>query len=445
VAVVVAREVVGEVREKLRQKDESLLQDPQAHTMQALVLEVERRLRDLGTARPHRVINATGVLIHTNLGRSPLSAGAVEHLARVAASYSDLEFDLERGSRGSRHDHTVRLLRLLTGAEDAMVVNNNAAAVLLALTALARGREVLISRGELVEIGGSFRIPDILEHSGARLREVGTTNRTHLRDYENALGPDVGLILRVHASNYRIEGFTSEVSLRDLTALGRRSGLPVLVDLGSGAFLDVGTAGVRPEPVVSAVVAEGPDLVTFSGDKLLGGPQAGIIVGERGALARLRQNPLARAVRIDKLMLAALQATLSAYLDEDRARREIPVLRMLFADPKEVRARAERLAGAVRAALRDPSPQVMVDDTEAAVGGGALPLEGLATSVVALDPRPHTTAARLERALRHVRPALLGRIRGDHVLLDLRSVAVEEEGLIPGLVHEAWSAVMQGA
>jgi L-seryl-tRNA(Ser) seleniumtransferase len=259
------------------------------------------------------------------------------------------------------------------------------------------------------------------------------------------VGPDTGLLLQVHASNYRIEGFTAAVALGDLVALGGRRSLPVLVDLGSGALLDVGDAGVRPEPVVGDVVAAGPDLVTFSGDKLLGGPQAGIVVGKKAWVERLRRNPLARAVRIDKLMLAALQATLTAYLDADRARREIPVLRMLFADPGEIRARAQRTARAVHDALSEPRPLVMVEDAKAAVGGGALPLEGLTTSVVVLDPLSHTTAARLERALRHVRPALLGRVREDKVLLDLRTVTVDEEGQIPGLVAEAWATAIQGA
>jgi L-seryl-tRNA(Ser) seleniumtransferase len=445
VAGALVREVVAEAREALTHAEPGAPFDPRAHAAPALADAVRRRVDALRTLRPRRVINATGVLIHTNLGRSPLSRAAVDHVAAVAGSYSDLEFNLGRGSRGSRHDHVVALLRLLTGAEDALAVNNNAAAVLLALSTMAAAKEVVISRGELVEIGGSFRIPDILEQSGARLREVGTTNRTHLRDYEAAIGPGTGLLLQVHASNYRIEGFTARVFLKELVSLGERHSLPVLVDLGSGALLDVGEAGVRPEPVVSDVVAAGPDLVTFSGDKLLGGPQAGIVVGKKTWVERLLRNPLARAVRIDKLMLAALQATLTAYLDADRARREIPVLRMLFADPEEVRARAERTARAIQSALPEPRPQVMVEEATAAVGGGALPLEGLATSVVVLDPRSHTTAARLERALRHVRPALLGRVREDTVLLDLRTVAVDEEGQIPGLVAEAWATAVQGA
>jgi len=435
----VARGVVEEVRRELRAGSES----GPAPGAEALADRVRARFEALRGLRPRRVINATGVLIHTNLGRSPLSARAVAHMARVASGYSDLEFDLPAGHRGSRHETVRDLLALLTGAEDALAVNNNAAAVLLALGALAKGREVVISRGELVEIGGSFRIPEILEESGARLREVGTTNRTHLRDYEDAIGEETGLLLRVHTSNYRIEGFTAAVPLQELVALGRKRGLPVLVDLGSGALLDVGPAGVPPEPVVRDVVTQGPDLVTFSGDKLLGGPQAGLAVGTRDAVDRLRRYPLARAVRIDKLLLAALQATLAAYLDPDRAKEEIPVLSMLFATPEAVRVRAESLARTLRDALPEPSPQVMVEEATAAVGGGTLPTVGVATSVVALDPRPHTGAARLERALRHVRPAVLGRIQEERVLLDLRTVSADEEGQLPGLVREAWTAAME--
>ncbi len=443
VVTALVRRVVDEVRRELREGRGPAVADPGVVTAEALAQRVRLRFERLAVPRPERVINATGVLIHTNLGRAPLAKAVIDHLVRVAEGYSDLELDLETGRRGSRQDLVAEILRVLTGAEDALVVNNNAAAVMLALAATARGREVVISRGELVEIGGSFRIPDILEQSGARLREVGTTNRTHRRDFESAIGPETGLLLKVHTSNYRIEGFTAEVPLGELVALGRERGVPVLVDLGSGAFMDVGASGVRPEPLVSEVVAEGPDLVTFSGDKLLGGPQAGIAVGRAEAVERLRKHPLARAVRVDKLLLAAVHATLALYLDERRAREEIPVLHMIFEAKESVRSRAERLAAALREALPEPAPQVMVEDATAAVGGGTLPLEGLTTSVVVLDPRPHTTAARLERALRHVRPALMGRIQDETVRLDLRTVAATEEGRIPGLVREAWDAAMQ--
>ena len=438
---VIIRQVIEEAREDLKSGRGDAAVEIGASSLAA---RVQARLQDLTALRPMTVINATGVLIHTNLGRSPLAGVVVDHMSRVASGYSDLEYDLKKGGRGSRHDHVRDLLLLLTGAEAGLVVNNNAAAVLLALGALAKGKEVILSRGEMVEIGGSFRVPEILEQSGARLREVGTTNRTHLKDYEKAIGKDTGLLLRVHASNYRIEGFTAEVELKDLVTLGREHGIPVMVDLGSGAFLDVSMVGIQPEPLVREVVEQGPDLVTFSGDKLMGGPQAGLVVGKKETVESLRQHPLARAVRIDKLLLAALQATLALYLDEDKARREIPILKMLFQPAEIVCSRAEALATAIKKILSKPAPQVMVENATAAVGGGALPLEGLTTSVVVLDPRPHTNAARLERALRHVQPAVLGRVREDQVFLDLRTVTVEEEGHIPALIQKAWTTAIQG-
>jgi len=439
----VARRFLADLRERLQQ---GVSLSGEELDLEAVARRVRAALGDLLEIRPRPVINATGVLIHTNLGRSPLSAFAVDHLARIASRYSDLEFDLERGERGSRTRHVRELLTLLTGAEDALVVNNNAAAVLLALAGLAADREVVVSRGELVEIGGSFRIPEILAQSGAKLREVGTTNRTHLRDYEGALGPGTGLLLKVHTSNYRVSGFTAEVGLEELVDLGRRHGVPVLADLGSGALLSVPPGNARPEPRVDEVVATGVDVVTFSGDKLLGGPQAGCLLGKGEWIERLRRHPLARAVRIDKLLLAGLEATLVAYLEEDRARHEIPVLRMMFEAPEAGRERAERLARALSELFPEPPPQVMVETSGAPVGGGSLPLEELPSTVVVLDPRPRVPAARLERALRHVRPAVLGRIREDRILLDLRTVAVEEEGQLPGLVHEAWAtAIGEGA
>jgi L-seryl-tRNA(Ser) seleniumtransferase len=433
-----ARTEIGHARERIRACPADAPFNPETYSAQAIARRVLDHLTELARPNPDIVINATGILLHTNLGRAPLSEAAVRHMAQVAASYSDLEFDLERGERGSRQDHVRELLTLLTGAEDAMVVNNNAAAVLLALGALARGKEVVISRGELVEIGGSFRIPEILEQSGAVLVEVGTTNRTHLRDYEQALGPKTGLLLRVHQSNYRIEGFTAEVSLEDLVALGERSGTPVMVDLGSGAFVDVAPAGLRPEPLVREVVQAGPHLVTLSGDKLLGGPQAGLVVGRRDTVARMRQHPLARAVRIDKMMLAALQSTLAAYLDASRARRDIPVLSMLFEAEASVRHRAEALVRSLAETIPNPAPRVTVEDAEGAVGGGTLPVSGLRTAAVVLDPRPHTSAARLERALRAGRPPLLARIHDERVLLDVRTVLPAQEALLPGLLKAAW-------
>ncbi|HWR20784.1 MAG TPA: L-seryl-tRNA(Sec) selenium transferase, partial [Verrucomicrobiae bacterium] len=292
----------------------------------ALVVEVKRIALRLNRPALRRLINATGVAIHTNLGRAPLAEAGIERIVEVARGYSNLEYDLERGDRGSRQDHVERLLCRLTGAEAALAVNNNAAAVLLAINTLAEGKEVIVSRGELVEIGDSFRIPDIMRRAGGVLREVGTTNRTYLRDYEEAVGATSAIILKVHTSNFRIQGFASQVPVAELASLGEKTGLPVVEDVGSGALVDLSQIGLSKEPMPSESIRAGADLVTFSGDKLLGGPQAGLIVGKRELVEKLRRNPLARAVRIDKLTLAALEATLRLYLDERRAFAHIPVL-----------------------------------------------------------------------------------------------------------------------
>ncbi len=365
---------------------------------------VERTLAELAAAtrpRLRRVINASGVVLHTNLGRAPLAEAALARVQEVARGYSNLEYDLADGARGSRQDHCAALLRRLTGAEAALVVNNNAAAVLLALAALAEGREVLVSRGELIEIGDGFRIPEVLARSGARLVEVGTTNRTRVADYERAAGEATGAILRVHQSNFRVIGFTERPRLRDLARLAARLGLPLVDDLGSGSLL----AG--DEPTAAASVADGADLVCFSGDKLLGGPQAGIVVGRAELVERLRRHPLQRAMRADKLTLAALEATLALYLDPDRARREVPTLRMLEEPADVVRARAERLAVLVGGTL---------EETIARAGGGALPLAELPSFAVAVEES-------LAAPLRAGDPAVVAIVREDRCVLDCRTVA----------------------
>ena len=374
------------------------------------------------------VVNATGVILHTNLGRAPLARGAIEHLAAVAKGYSNLEFDLATGTRGARDSLVEDLLCRLTGAEAAMVVNNNAAAVLLCLDTVARGREAVVSRGELVEIGGSFRVPDVMAKSGAILKEVGTTNRTHLRDYEQAIGPDTGLLLKVHTSNFQVVGFTAAVSLGELTSLGRRYTLPVMEDLGSGTLVDFSEYGLPREPTVQASVAAGADLITFSGDKLLGGPQAGIILGKETLLREIRENPLARALRIDKLTLAALEATLRLYLDEKTALSEIPVLRMLTLSEEVLARRAEGLS--LRLKRLDPSRITLrVSEAHGKAGGGALPLLELPGRCIALQVAG-VSARALEEAFRTACPPVIGRIEADRVLLDLRTVAEEEETFI---------------
>jgi L-seryl-tRNA(Ser) seleniumtransferase len=359
-------------------------------------------LARLRRPRLRRVVNATGVIVHTNLGRAPLSDAALERVRDVAAGYSNLEYDVDEGARGSRQDHCADLLRRLTGAEAALVVNNNAAAVLLALAALAEGREVLVSRGELIEIGDGFRIPDVLERSGARLIEVGTTNRTRAADFERAVGPETALLLRVHQSNFRLVGFTEQPAPRQLAEVAHRHGLPLVDDLGSGALGDLGD-----EPDVRASVAAGADLVCFSGDKLLGGPQAGIVVGRAELVERLRRHPLQRALRADKLTLAALEGTLALYLDPARAEREVPVLRMLKEAPEAVRARAERLA-----ALTGGE----VEETVARVGGGALPLAELPSFACALE-------VELAPGLRAAEPPVIALVRDGRTLLDCRTLA----------------------
>ena len=387
------------------------------------------------------VINATGVVLHTNLGRAPLPREAARAVARAAEGYSDLELERETGRRGKRTTRAEFLLTALTGAEDALVVNNNAAAVLLLLAALARRREVLVSRGELIEIGGEFRLPEIMQRAGCRLLEVGTTNRTHLKDYEEAIGETTALLLKVHPSNFHITGFTSEVSLSELVTLGRRRGIPVMMDMGSGALIDLTPFGLKGEPTVQEAVQTGIDLITFSGDKLLGGPQAGICVGCKSLIARLRKNTLARAVRIDKLSLAALEATLRAYLDAEKGLAAIPTLAMITCPLEQIRQRAERVREGLHARAH-PSVWVTMEEQRSEVGGGALPSESLASYCVALQSSqvfPH----RLEAALRRADPAVVGRIKDDKVLLDLRTVRDEEVDLLIGTVGPILAAPVE--
>ncbi len=370
-----------------------------------LVGRVELELAAARGPRLRRAINATGVIVHTNLGRAPLAQEALERVTAVARGYSNLEYDLGEGGRGARQDHVAPILRRLTGAEAALVVNNNAAAVLLALAALAEGREVLVSRGELIEIGDGFRIPDVLARSGAHLHEVGTTNRTRAADYERAIGPETALLLRVHQSNFRVVGFTEQPRLAELVRVGRAHGIPVVDDLGSGVLVEL-----EDEPSARDALAAGADLVCFSGDKLLGGPQAGIVVGRGELVERLRRHPLQRALRADKLTLAALEATLALYLDPERAAREIPVLRMLAESAEAVRARAERLAGLVGGD---------VEQTVGRVGGGALPLAELPSFACSVEEE---VAARLREA----EPPVVALVRDGRCLLDCRTIAAAE-------------------
>lgn len=369
------------------------------------------------------VINATGVVLHTNLGRSPLSEGVLDNVMKVGMGYSNLEYDLETGKRGQRHVHTGRLLRDITGAEDAIIVNNNAAAVLLCLNTLAKDREVIVSRGELVEIGGSFRVPDVMASSNAVLREVGTTNKTHLHDYSNAINEKTALILKVHQSNYKIVGFTSDVGFDELVSLGGKHGIPVMYDLGSGCLLDLTPVGIRSEPSVAEIIKKGIDLVTFSGDKLLGGPQGGVIAGRKRFIEKIRKNPLARAVRVDKLTIAAFEATLMEYMDTEKAVKKIPVLDMLFQSPSEIQSRAGKIAAGLE--MQIPKGLIEVLEDSSMAGGGSLPDTKFPTFSVSISPSP-MSVNELELSLRKGQPPVIARIKDDALILDARTIRDHE-------------------
>ena len=417
--------VVEAVRHTLAEHRHRLQNGGSPPGADALAARAAEQARRAAEPALRRVLNATGIVLHTNLGRAPLSEAAQRAIGDAARGYSSLEFDLDTGKRGDRGLGVEAWLRRLTGAESALVVNNGAAAVLLVLSALAAGRGVIVSRGELVEIGGSFRIPDILEKSGARLIEVGTTNRTHLRDYEKALArhDDVAAILRVHPSNFRIAGFTTRPGLDELARIARRRRIALIEDLGSGALVDLEAFGLEHEPTVRESLNAGCDVVTFSGDKLLGATQAGLVLGRKRALERIRKDPLARALRVDKLTLAALEATLPAWADPGRAAREIPALAMLKLDEETLRARATRLQGLLAAHL--PHVRVGIARGDGEVGGGALPMQRLAGWVVTLEV-PGTGPDVLEARARTASPPVIGYIRGGALRLDPRTLRDDE-------------------
>ncbi len=400
---------------------------------------VERQVREVLSYSLRGAVNATGVILHTNLGRAPLSEKALEHAFEIAKGYSNLELDLETGGRGKRDGHADRLFRKLFssigGSEGSrttdfstIVVNNNAAAVLIALNTLAEGGEVIVSRGELVEIGGSFRIPEVMAKSGATLREVGTTNRTRISDYERALNEKTRVLLRVHRSNFQITGFTEQPALSQLSELARTRGIPLMEDLGSGALLDLRTVGIQGEPGVLESLAAGVSVVTYSGDKLLGGPQAGLLTGNSDLIARIRSNPLFRALRVDKLTYAALEGTLLAYVKQDH--NSIPVLKMMRLTKQEIAARAESVAGQLqRNCLR---AELMAG--ESVIGGGAAPCAALATSLIALTSERHS-ADELSAQLRSWDPPVIARVEDGRVLLDLRTVFPEQDEIIASALN----------
>ncbi len=416
--------LVEAIRNVLDEVRKGIVEDKIAKVDQKVIKEeIAKELKKLVSPKLHRVINATGVVLHTNLGRAPISEEVAEHLKWIITGYSNLEYDLVKGKRGLRYRNLEWILKKLTGAEDVCVVNNNAGAVLLVLSALARGKEVIVSRGELIEIGGSFRIPDVMAQSGAILKEVGTTNKTHLQDYENAINENTGLILKVHTSNYKILGFTESVSTKELVELGRKYDIPVYEDLGSGSFIDVRKIGLSYEPTVQDVLKAGVDVVSFSGDKLLGGAQAGVILGKKELIQKIKKHPLNRALRIDKMTLATLEATLMYYLDEERALKEIPTWKLLSQPLKEIKRKAERLYSLlVKNELR---AKIEIVEDESEVGGGALPLQKLSTYCVAIEPE-EISLGELDCFMRSRKIPVVARIKNETYLLDMRTVFEDE-------------------
>lgn len=389
-----------------------------------IVEETRRRVIAAITPGLRRVINATGVILHTNLGRSLLADKAAKAVAGVASSFSNLEYDLERGERGERYEYCNSALHRLIGGEDSLVVNNNAAAVFLILNTLAQGREVIISRGELIEIGGSFRIPDVMVKSGTVLREVGTTNKTYINDYEAAITDNTGLIMRAHTSNYRIRGFTHEATLQELFSLGEKYGIPTYFDAGSGLFYPLNIKDMSEEPLVSREIMESASVISFSGDKLLGGPQAGIIIGSKQIIDEMKKNPLTRALRPDKFTLAALESTLLLYLDRDRVKDEIPTLRMIYEGRDSLKRRSERLAGKLKGL--SGAAKVFVVETCGEIGGGSLPDVELPSFGIALEPS-HMSVVALQKLLRSLETPIVGKIEKNRIILDMRTISEKDE------------------
>lgn len=426
------RYVIQAIRDGIDRRRREILEGLSTDLSEDIMMaDIERIIQRLSSYSLKPLINATGVVIHTNLGRSILSERALENIRRVSENYSNLEYDIDKGKRGKRYTHIKRILREVTNAEDALVVNNNAAAVLLCLNTLSKGKEVIVSRGELVEIGGSFRLPDVMAASGAILREVGTTNKTHLYDYEKAINENTSLILKIHKSNYKIVGFTDEVYTQELVTLGQKHHVPVMFDLGSGCLIDLKPFGIHNEPVVKDIVNSEVDLTTFSGDKLLGGPQGGVIVGKRKYIERVQKNPMTRAMRIDKLTLAGFEATLMEYIDEERAVKNIPTLRMLLQKPEDIKKQANRIARRLRKEIKSLDIHVIEDSSRA--GGGALPEEDLPTYVVSIGTTK-ISVNELEERLRKGSPPIITRIKEDSLIIDARTVGDSDvEVLVRGI------------
>ncbi len=423
IVIATCRTVVQNLRDKIIEAKEKDLPKFSLDLASA-VGKVERLIKGLYRYNLRRIVNATGVILHTNLGRAPLCPEALQRIMEVGKGYSNLEFDLAKGERGQRYDHVSQLICALTGSEDALIVNNNAAAILLVLNTLAEKKEAIVSRGELIEIGGEFRIPEIMKKSASKLREVGTTNRTRIGDYEKAVNDKTGLIMKVHTSNFRIVGFTEEADIVSLVTLGKSRGIPVMDDLGSGCLIDLEQYGLQHEPTVREALATGIDVVTFSGDKLLGGPQAGIIVGKKDVLAKIKKNPLNRALRIDKFTLAALEATLMHYLNPADAVKKLRSLKALTEPVAAVKKRAEKLITKLQKE-NFASLKFSLHEDFAAAGGGSLPTQQIPTVLVAIKNKK-MSASKMEEKLRKMEVPVIVRVDKDEILIDMRTVAEDE-------------------
>ncbi len=431
----VVRDMIQREREKILHSKGDVPGLSREQWRASFISEIEKKLQP----NLRRVFNGTGVVIHTNLGRSILGQKTTDSLARAGGFYSNLEFDLDTGKRGSRYSLVERIICDLTGAEAALVVNNNAAAVLIALDTLAKGKEVIVSRGQLVEIGGSFRIPDVMEKSGAFLREVGATNRTHLSDYKKAITENCAMLLRVHTSNFRIIGFTSEVSAEEMVILAKERGLITMEDLGSGSLVDLSKYGFPKEPTVQEIVKAGVDVITFSGDKLLGGPQAGIIVGNKETISQIKKNPLNRALRIDKFTLAALESVLTEYYDIDKALKTIPTLNMLTVQPSEIKKRTQRVFRRINKKIQQYA-EIKIVQIDSRVGGGALPEFNIPSWALELAPR-FIRVSKLEKLLRELATPVIGRIENDRFLLDMRTIQEREIAEFSSLLIDFFNKV----
>lgn len=419
------RKITDDIREFINKSDNEATI---INKIDNIVYEVKKEVENYSLFHMKRVVNGTGTILHTNLGRAVISDAAADRVKSLVTGYSNLEYDLESGTRGSRYSHFEKIITKITGAEAAMAVNNNAAAVLLILSALAKDKEVIVSRGELVEIGGSFRVPDVMVQSGSRLIEVGTTNKTHLYDYENAINENTAALLKVHTSNYKIVGFTESVSLNELAELAHMHDLPAIEDIGSGVLVDLSKYGLDYEPIVQSSINAGIDLVCFSGDKLLGGPQAGIIVGKKSLIDKIKKHPLTRALRIDKFTAIALECIFHDYIDEDKAIKNIPVLKLINRSYDDIKNQAEYMYNRLMSEIGKDC-EIKIEDCESQIGGGSLPLERIDSVALMFKPLTITTAS-LEKKLRYMDMPIIGRVVNDYFIIDLRTVLDGEDEII---------------